>query len=166
MFRKARENDLIGIMNVIKEAIEYLKEQGVDQWQDGYPNENNILADIKISESYVFELSGEIVATGYLSFEEEETYKIIDKGQWLSDEPYGVLHRTAVSKKARNTSIAKKFFEEFEQLVKDKNIKSIKIDTHGENIPMQKFLKKLGYIYCGIIYLEDGRERVAFEKIL
>lgn len=166
MFRKARENDLIGIMNVIKEAIEYLKEQGVDQWQDGYPNENNILADIKTSESYVFELSGEIVATGYLSFEEEETYRIIDKGQWLSGEPYGVLHRTAVSKKARNTSIAKKFFEEFEQLVKDKNIKSIKIDTHGENIPMQKFLKKLGYIYCGIIYLEDGRERVAFEKIL
>jgi hypothetical protein len=30
---------------------------------------------------------------------------------------------------------------------------------------MQKLLSKLGYTYCGLIYLEDGAERIAFQKI-
>ena len=46
------------------------------------------------------------------------------------------------------------------------NAESIRIDTHRDNIPMQKMLNKNGFIYCGIIYLLDGKERFAFEKPL
>ena len=31
---------------------------------------------------------------------------------------------------------------------------------------MQRLLEKSGFKYCGIIYLEDGNERIAFEKII
>lgn len=41
----------------------------------------------------------------------------------------------------------------------------IKVDTHEENISMQKLLKKNNFKYCGIIYLEDKSKRIAFEKI-
>ena len=36
----------------------------------------------------------------------------------------------------------------------------------GEDIPMQNLLKKNGFSYCGVIYLEDGGKRIAFEKII
>ena len=53
-----------------------------------------------------------------------------------------------------------------EEVCKQNDIHSIKVDTHEQNIPMQNLLKKNGFEYCGIIYLEDGGKRVAFEKTL
>ncbi|WP_455539180.1 hypothetical protein [Terrisporobacter sp.] len=46
----------------------------------------------------------------------------------------------------------------------EKKVHSIKIDTHEKNISMQNLLKKNNFEYCGIVYLEDGGKRVAFEK--
>lgn len=37
-FRKAAEKDINAIMNIINQAQNYFKEQGIDQWQNGYPN--------------------------------------------------------------------------------------------------------------------------------
>ena len=50
--------------------------------------------------------------------------------------------------------------------LKELKIKSLKVDTHRGNIGMQNLLKKIGYSYCGVITLESGDERLAFEKIL
>jgi len=47
-----------------------------------------------------------------------------------------------------------------------KNIHSIKIDTHKKNESMKKMLSNNGFKYCGIIYLENGSERIAYEKII
>ena len=56
--------------------------------------------------------------------------------------------------------------DKVEEMCKNMGINSIRIDTHEENLPMQNLLKKNNYEYCGIIYLEDKSERLAFEKIL
>ena len=45
-----------------------------------------------------------------------------------------------------------------------KGIKNIKIDTHEDNLIMQKLLEKNSFKYCGVIYLLDGSKRIAFEK--
>ena len=39
------------------------------------------------------------------------------------------------------------------------------MDTHEDNISMQRLLEKNNFKYCGIIYLEDGNKRIAFEKL-
>ena len=41
---------------------------------------------------------------------------------------------------------------------------NMKIDTHADNKPMQNLLLKLGFKKCGIIYIADGSQRVAFQK--
>ena len=43
------------------EAKEALKEQGIDQWQNGYPNADVIRNDILNNDSYVFIKNNEIV---------------------------------------------------------------------------------------------------------
>lgn len=45
-------------------------------------------------------------------------------------------------------------------------INNIKIDTHKDNVPMQKLLEKLGFVQCGIITIEDGTERIAFQRFV
>lgn len=42
---------------------------------------------------------------------------------------------------------------------------NIRIDTHRDNKIMQHNLSKHGFTYCGIIYLANGDERLAYQKI-
>ena len=43
---------------------------------------------------------------------------------------------------------------------------NIRIDTHRDNHIMQHNIEKYGFTYCGIIYLANGDERLAFQKQL
>jgi RimJ/RimL family protein N-acetyltransferase len=46
------------------------------------------------------------------------------------------------------------------------NRRSLRIDTHRGNVVMRRMLEKNGFRFCGVIYLENGDERVAYEKIV
>jgi RimJ/RimL family protein N-acetyltransferase len=45
-------------------------------------------------------------------------------------------------------------------------IPNIRIDTHRDNAIMQHLLEKNGFVKCGIIYVEDGSPRIAYQKRL
>jgi len=164
----AKKKDLSEIIHIIGQAQAYLASQHIEQWQNGYPNESAILKDIKNTESYVVKSEdSSLLATAMFTTRNEPTYKRIE-GQWLTKESavYGVIHRMAVSEKNRGTGIAKFIFFQCEQNLKKNSIKSMRIDTHEENLGMQGLLKKLGYHYCGVIYLENNDKRLAFEKLI
>ena len=165
-FRKTTTKDINCVMNIIKKSQEYFKSQGIDQWQNDYPNPGVIQNDINNNNSYVLIKEGNIVATSAVSFDGESTYDKIYEGQWLSEEKYAVIHRIAVDDSYKGLGIAGKIINEVEKLCLEKEVKSIKIDTHQDNISMQKSLEKNGFKYCGLIYLTDGNKRVAFEKTL
>lgn len=155
-------------MEIINDAKEYLASLGIDQWQNGYPNAVQIEQDILNRESYVvFNDQDKIVATSMFTTNPEPTYKKID-GNWIFDQTkkYGVIHRLAVKKEFRNLGLASVLFEEFHQQLKNNHIKSLKIDTHEDNLSMQNLIKKLGYKYCGVIYTSYNAKRLAFEKVI
>lgn len=163
--RKSVNEDINNIIQIIDEAKEALKEQGIDQWQNGYPNDDVIRNDILNNDSYVFIKNNEIVATSAVSFDGEKTYDKIYDGNWISNDEFAVIHRIAISNKYKGTGIASEIIKMIEAICLDKNVHSIKVDTHEFNMPMQKLLKKNDFKYCGVIYLEDKSKRVAFEKI-
>jgi GNAT superfamily N-acetyltransferase len=159
--------DVSRIMEIINDAKALLKSLNIDQWQNGYPNAEQVENDILNEESYVVVNDDKkIMATSMFTLRKEPTYKIID-GNWIVDEhlSYGVIHRLAMSKDYRGLGIAKFIFKEFHQQLKDEKIQSLKIDTHDKNVGMQSLIKKLGYQYCGIIYTNYNAKRLAFEKV-
>jgi predicted GNAT family acetyltransferase len=156
------------IMIIIEEAKTYLASQNIDQWQNGYPNAEQVANDIKNNESYVVvNDENTVIATAMFTLRKEPTYKVIE-GNWLVDEndTYGVVHRMAIKKEFRKFGLATFMFHEFHMQLLEKNIKSLKIDTHEKNLGMQALIKKLGYTYCGIIYTNYHSKRVAFEKVI
>jgi predicted GNAT family acetyltransferase len=160
--------DIPAIIAIINDAKEYLASQKIDQWQNGYPNAEQVANDIKNNESYVVvNDENEIIATAMFTTNPEPTYKIID-GNWNIDEneKYGVVHRMAIKKEFRKLGLATFMFHEFHMQLLEKKIKSLKIDTHEKNLGMQALIKKLGYTYCGIIYTNYHAKRVAFEKVI
>ena len=96
-FLTAKKEDLYRIMQIIAEAQAYLAVQYIDQWQNGYPNEQTILKDIQNDESYIVESEDSIqIATAMFTTKKEPTYKNIE-GRWLTktNANYGVIHRMA-----------------------------------------------------------------------
>ena len=75
IFRKAEKEDVAGVLKIIESAKERMKNMGLDQWQNGYPNENSIMEDVDKGISYVMEENGEILGTSVLTFEREEVYE-------------------------------------------------------------------------------------------
>ena len=165
-FRKAVFTDIKNIMSIIKDGQDYLKEQGVNQWQNNYPNREVIKNDIDNEYSYIIEEGSNLLATVAISFDGEITYNQIHDGQWLSSGDYGVIHRMAIHREKRGSQVSSFMMKSIELLCIEKNIMSIKVDTHRKNTPMQQYLKKNDFKYCGLIYLSDGDERLAYEKIL
>ncbi|NMA94967.1 MAG: GNAT family N-acetyltransferase [Clostridiales bacterium] len=163
-FRRSTYADIDDIMKIIKQAQSYLNKMGIDQWQDGYPNAHVIEEDIKKGYSYILVHGEEIIATVAVSFDGEGTYGHIYKGQWLTDDGYAVMHRLAVEDNYKGLGISSKIIEHIKSLCIDRRIYSIKVDTHRENLSMQRMLEKNEFKRCGIIYLENGDERIAFEK--
>lgn len=165
-FRQANISDLDQIVEIIELSKKYLKETKVDQWQDGYPAKEDLRRDIESGNSYVLTNKDEIVATTVISLDGESTYNSIFNGEWITNEEYIVMHRVAVHDRYKGKGIFKELIKEAENLALNKGIFSIKIDTHRDNLSMQKALLKNDFKKCGIIYLEDGSERIAFEKVM
>jgi len=160
VFRKATINDLDEIMTIYSDAREFMRNSGnKDQWTNGYPQRELTVTSISDGDLYVCVDDEAILCVYYFKIHVDPTYVKIYNGNWLNDEPYGVIHRIAVAKSARGRKIASKVFEECL-----KHSKNLRIDTHRANIPMQRTLEKNGFKRCGIIHLENGDERLAFQK--
>jgi RimJ/RimL family protein N-acetyltransferase len=166
IFRKITIEDIDQVMEIIEQGKVYLKSTGVDQWQNGYPNEAVIKEDLANGYGYVLECEDKIVGTVALSFDGEPYYDYIRDGKWMTKGDFLVIHRLAVSRTVRGTDIASEIIRQSEQLCALRGIRSIKIDTHKDNVVMQNFVKKNGFEYCGIVILGSEGERLAFEKLV
>lgn len=157
--RKTVLEDLNKVMEIYENARQYMRENGnANQWGNGYPSGTLIQEDIKEEKSYVCVDEGQIVGVFYFNIGPDPTYLNIYEGDWIKEGHYGVVHRIAsASHKKGVASYCLKW-----SLDKCPNIR---IDTHKDNVIMQQFLTKNGFARCGIIYLENGDERIAYQKV-
>lgn len=176
--RKTEICDLDALMPIFDEARGTIAALGIDQWQNGYPSREVIERDIALSQSRVVteggvctvsgRLDGEIVATFALIFDGEPTYNKIYGGEWLTGDrdSYIAIHRVAISVAMRGRGIAGEIMSYAADAARTLGRRSLRIDTHRGNVVMRKMLEKQGFTYCGVIYLADGAERVAYERVL
>lgn len=165
-FRKSELEDVAEIMRMINKAKISLKATGIDQWQKGYPNEDVITEDIMRGESYVAVIDGKFVGTLAITFSAEHHYDTLRDGEWKNkDGYYAVIHRIAVDDDYKGKGIAGYLISQAEVLGNGR-IQSIRIDTHENNLPMQRVIQKQGFEFCGKITLYDGSDRLSFEKCL
>ena len=155
--RKANMNDLGEALRIYAVAREYMSAHGnPTQWGSTYPPVEIVRADIENGNLYLC-CEGE-EAHGVFAFIEgaDKTYAVIEQGEWPDDEPYNVMHRMASDGAVRGIGKAALDFCK-------ENSGNVRADTHKDNVTMQNMLAKNGFVPCGIIHVENGSERIAYQ---
>ena len=171
--RPTEHNDLDAVMSIIEEARRTIAALGIDQWQNGSPNRAMIEEDISLGQGRAVTLNGEIVGTFALILDGEPTYDIVEEGAWsLPDRTetgewsYLAIHRVAISVASRGTGVSTAIIRYAEDTARAHGRAALRIDTHEGNVVMRRMLEKHGFICRGVIHLENGDPRVAYEKLL
>ena len=191
VIRPATPADIPALRPVFEAAKGIMRADGnPDQWSaPGFPDDSLLLRDIARGGGFVIEsferwpvgaghdegktvmpdidslvmpgLTGHLAAPHIVAYfallpSPEPTYDYID-GAWLTDEPYGVIHRMASYPEVHGI---------FSTIIDyaASRYTHLRIDTHRDNRIMQHLIEKHGFTYCGIIWLEDGTERLAYER--
>jgi hypothetical protein len=153
--RKANHSDLPRILEIFSCAREQMQKNGnPNQWGSTYPPKELLEEDIARGRLYVEEET-EIEGVFVFFLGEDPTYAIID-GAWKNDLPYGVIHRVASAGRVKGT------VGRIVSFCKTK-CPNLRIDTHEVNLIMQRCLEKNGFMRCGIIWIETGAPRIAYQ---
>lgn len=156
LIRKATLEDMPVLLEIYERARKFMVSTGnVNQWTNGYPSREILAEDIAKNEMYVLEDEDGIQESFVFYCGIDPCYNKIYDGQWLNDEPYGVIHRIA-------TRGLKKHMADIILEYCSSKINNIRMDTHIDNKPMQNFMLKHGFKHVGTIYLKNGQSRLAF----
>ena len=160
MFRGAVRGDLPQILKIYAHARAVMKASGnPTQWGDNFPPQELLEEDIDSNRLFLYVVNGQIEAVFAFILGADPTYAAIEDGQWLDDTlPYGTIHRLASAghRKGVTDEVITWCLEHCE---------SLRADTHEDNKIMQHLLEKNGFARCGIILADDGKPRIAYQKL-
>ena len=159
IIRTAQREDLPRIEEIYAYARQFMAETGnPNQWGKTTPQTSLLEDDIEKGLLFVQTHEDIIHGVFYFFIGPDPTYGVIEDGQWRSDTPYGTIHRIAGDGSGGVLAAAVRFGKE--------RINHIRIDTHEDNRIMQRAIAKQGFQRSGIIHLENGSPRIAYDLLI
>lgn len=156
LVRNAEHEDLVRIEEIYAYAREFMRQTGnPNQWGNTNPPHEWLVDDIRQKLLHVIEDEQGIHGVFYFYIGEDPTYTSIEDGSWHFGGPYGTIHRIASDGSGGILRTAVDFCSGL--------IDHIRIDTHHDNLVMQKAVARLGFERSGIIHLANGSPRIAYE---
>ena len=164
MIREAKLYDMIGIMEIVKEATQEMHSHNNYQWDENYPLIEDFTKDIETGTLYVFET--EKTVAGFICINKEEPLEYKDLKWKLNQEAF-IIHRMAIRKSFRWKGIGSKLVQFADNISIENNVNYIRTDTYSLNIKAQSLLKKCGYTFTGKMrFLGKEKEFYCFERVI
>mgnify|MGYP002606169126 FL=1 len=163
--RRAQNSDVDKIVQILNDAISFLKESGSSQWQSGYPNRATVEDDIKNGCAWVLTVDNEVAGYAAVVIGRDSNYAKID-GEWNNDvDSYATIHRIAISSKFRGMHLTQFFLSNIISLTYAQEIHNFRIDTGEKNKIVQHIATSHNFIKRGIIQVDDpiNPDRLAYE---
>ena len=156
--RKAEKEELDRIMEIYRYAQDFMIRTGnPHQWGRVYPPRDLIGSDIAQGACRVICDQEGIRGVFALFDTPDPTYAHIENGCWPNDGPYLTIHRIASDGRAHGLlRCAVDYCRRFST--------NIRIDTHADNLIMQKQIERNGFVRCGVVYVRDRSPRIAYQR--
>lgn len=164
--RRAQNSDVDKIVQILNDAISFLKESGSSQWQSGYPNRETVEEDIEKQVAWVLTVDNEVAGYAAVVIGKDPNYAKID-GEWKNNvDTYATIHRIAVASKFRGMHLSQFFLSNIISLTYAQGIHNFRIDTSRKNKIVQHIAVSHNFIERGIIQVTEDpvdSSRIAYE---
>ena len=153
MIRKLIPENTEDAYLIIKDVISSMRKQGIDQWDELYPDKLLIMKDILLNQAVGYFDGCNLV--GYMALNDEfaPEYNFV---KWNTNEPALIVHRLSVISAKQGNGIAGNMMLYAEQYAKENNYCSLRLDAFVKNPFANRLYLKLGYDKPGIIELRKG----------
>lgn len=160
----ANRSDFPYVLSLYAGAVRKMREMGIDQWDELYPDRDLLLQDIERREMLLAESGGELVSAFVVNEEQSPEYKEVDWHICRVDPP-GVIHRLCVCAQAQGKGLGKRTLEAAEQRARTLGYHAIRLDSFTENPSANKLYQSAGYQKAGTVRFRKGIF-ICYEKLL
>lgn len=156
--RRARLCDLPRIDEIYDSARAFMAANGnPNQWGKTNPPRSRLEQDVEEGNLYVLCHNGSIHGVFAFILGVDPTYGTIYGGSWRSDTPYGTIHRVAGDGSGGIFAACVAWCLG--------RCGHLRVDTHRDNLPMQRAIQRAGFQRRGIIHIADGSPRIAYDLV-
>ncbi|MCR9174052.1 MAG: GNAT family N-acetyltransferase [bacterium] len=161
MISRGKPEELEAILELTRACGRHMRENGIDQWDENYPNLESLSRDIASETLFAYRENGEILGIIVLNETQDPEYAEVNWSTQESDRNI-VVHRLAVSPQHQGKGIARKIMDFAEGWARENGFDAIRLDTYSQNPRNQRFYKKRGYTELGSVYLSYKKEHPYF----
>lgn len=154
---QAKADILPLIKRELPKVIAIMQSAGNMQWTSAYPTISDFQDDLLQNQLFYFEHENEIIGVTVLStFPEEWFYEFEHENQIIpTTNEVMYIHRIFLIPDYFGKQLGKDMYQCIIDYAKQRGHLALQVDTHENNIPMQKTILQSGFIYTG----SRGREK-------
>ena len=153
-YEKGKMSELEDIVKIFKNAAEEMLHHQINQWNEVYPNEAILKADIENEELFVGKINNEIAVVYVLNQLCDEQYS---NGKWTEDQgSFKVVHRLCVNPTYQNRGVGRQTMTYIEEELIKEGKRAIRLDVFSKNPFALKMYGALGYNVVGEAHWRKG----------
>lgn len=153
-FRTAVPADLSRVNKIFRAAARTMDEEGIPQWDELYPSEEDLREDILRSEMTLGLEDGVPVCAFTLNRECDPEYS---DGVWSYSGPdFCVLHRLCVDPACQHRGIASQAMDYLEGMLREKGCRALRLDVFSQNPYALRLYAKHGFRKTGQVRWRKG----------
>jgi ribosomal protein S18 acetylase RimI-like enzyme len=160
--RKAVPGDIAQLMSLVRRCIQGMRDGGIDQWDEVYPDRQTILADVRAGTAHVAVSEGRLVGMVVLSDQQEPEYAEV---AWEHGGRPAVVHRLMVDPPWQSRRVGRLLMQLAEERAAALGYGCIRLDAFCENPRAIRFYERAGYRRVGRVRFRKGLFD-CFEKAL
>lgn len=161
MISNGKPEELDAILALTRACGKHMRENGIDQWDENYPDRESLKRDIASNTLFAYRENGAVLGIVVLNETQDHEYAEVDWSTSETDRNL-VVHRLAVSPNHQGKGIARKIMDFAEDWAKKQAFDAIRLDTFSQNPRNQRFYKNRGYSELGSVYLSYKKDHPYF----
>lgn len=153
MIREAIPGEVDELVELIRESIRAMRDAGIDQWDDVYPDQQTILSDIRSGTAFVAVDVRVIVGMIVLNEHQEPEYAEVN---WQCRGRPAVVHRLMVAPHWQGRGLARTLMRHAEGRAAALGFDCIRLDAFCGNTRALRFYEREGYHRAGSVLFRKG----------
>jgi GNAT superfamily N-acetyltransferase len=164
LVRRAHEDDLPRLGDLLHACVAHMRAGGIDQWDDLYPTEATLRADVAAGTLYVAAAPGRPIAGAFVVDQRPEPEYATVAWRFVG-KPVRFVHRLMVHPDCQRRGLARHLMKFAEIAARREGCAAIRLDAFTGNAPSLGLYRRLGYEDVGEVRFRKGLFR-CFEKDL